>query len=208
MGNGVWLQVNNRTVSEAFGDCYFGRGSCKTVDSCYWPCNNKTHTCPSAFPTPPPPPCSSELNTTACALPLCETCFIVFSLSCVSKSHIQFVYCVGHCRCIWNQTKRKCQPAPPPPAPPPLPGQNGKWNGPVKGTYGDADCPNVGCYGTSSRPYTVQECEKLCNSVQGCNAMNAGSIGCCLRACGPGMQHGPKLNGQCCGFFLLVGSHR
>ena len=133
----------------------------------------------------------------------CAKPVLLYSLSPVFLSHIfnLFIVCVGHCRCIWNQTKRKCQPAPPPPAPPPLPGQNGQWNGPVKGTYGDADCPNVGCYGTSSRPYTVQECEKLCNSVQGCNAMNAGSIGCCLRACGPGMQHGPKLNGQCCGFY-------
>ena len=31
--------VSNRTVSKAFGDCYFGRGSCQSVDTVRWPGN-------------------------------------------------------------------------------------------------------------------------------------------------------------------------
>ena len=36
--NGQW-KVGGRNVREAFGDCYFMRGSCKSVDSVTWPSN-------------------------------------------------------------------------------------------------------------------------------------------------------------------------
>ena len=40
--NGAW-KVGGRNPSQAFGDCYFGRGPCQSVEKCAWPCNP---TCP------------------------------------------------------------------------------------------------------------------------------------------------------------------
>ena len=85
---------------------------------------------------------------------------------------------------------------------------NETWTGPVKGTYGDTDCPNLGCHGGVTAPLTVKQCEALCDKQPGCNAFNFspakpnGIIGsCCLRGCPVGKRNGPLLNGACCGYY-------
>jgi hypothetical protein len=88
------------------------------------------------------------------------------------------------------------------------PPSNETWTGPVKGTYGDKDCPNMGCHGGVAAPLTVKQCEALCDKQPGCNAFNFspakpdGSIGsCCLRGCPVGKRNGPPKNGACCGYY-------
>ena len=87
------------------------------------------------------------------------------------------------------------------------PPSNKTWTGPVKGTYGDKDCPNMGCHGGAAAPLTVKQCEALCDKQTGCNAFNFspvkpdGSGGCCLRGCPVGKRDGPPLNGACCGYY-------
>jgi len=84
---------------------------------------------------------------------------------------------------------------------------NESWNGPVKGLYGDKDCPNSGCHGGSTAPLTVKQCEALCDAQTGCNAFNFqatnknGSGGCCLRNCPAVKQNGPPHNGECCAYY-------
>jgi len=72
-------------------------------------------------------------------------------------------------------------PGPPPLPPRPMPSGPG-WIGPVLRTYGDSDCPNVGCHGPWPGSGDLQKCESLCNAQKGCNAMNYNGGGCCLRS--------------------------
>lgn len=100
-------------------------------------------------------------------------------------------------------------PAAPPPAP--APPATGQWVGPYHRTYGDKDCPNVGCHGGQSAPLTLSQCEALCDRQQSgqqpCNAMNfspmnaSGAGGCCLRACP--VAYGPPRgsSGSCCAYY-------
>ena len=81
------------------------------------------------------------------------------------------------------------------------PPNNETWTGPVKGTYGDNDCPNMGCHGGAAAPLTVKQCEALCEAQKGCNAFNYNAGGCCLRGCPVGKRNGPPLNGACCGYY-------
>ena len=101
-------------------------------------------------------------------------------------------------------------PPPPPPAPPPpapQPPKGGHWEGPVHTTFGDKDCPNVGCHGGSAAPLTFKECAALCDGLPGCDAMNfspmsaSGAGGCCLRACPAGYGPPREPAGACCAYW-------
>ena len=89
--------------------------------------------------------------------------------------------------------------------------KNKTWMGPVKGTYGDKDCPNLGCHGGATATLYVKQCEALCDVQVGCNAFNFspmnpdGSGGCCLRGCPVGKRDGPPHSGACCGYYRSGG---
>ena len=93
--------------------------------------------------------------------------------------------------------------APPAPQPP----KGGHWEGPVHTTFGDKDCPNVGCHGGSAAPLTFKECAALCDGLPGCDAMNfspmnaSGAGGCCLRACPAGYGPPREPAGACCAYW-------
>eukprot|EP01049_Picozoa_sp_SAG25_P004463 SAG25_NODE_282_length_10426_cov_27.226784_2_plen_671_part_00 len=87
-------------------------------------------------------------------------------------------------------------PAPPfsPPCAPPLPTG---WIGPFAHTLSDRDCPNLG-----NHVGTLEQCERLCNHLHSCTAMNWGPNACALRGCvagqlptGPTHNSPTKING-------------
>eukprot|EP00051_Salpingoeca_urceolata_P007759 m.100284 g.100284 ORF g.100284 m.100284 type:complete len:477 (+) comp15387_c0_seq2:134-1564(+) len=57
------------------------------------------------------------------------------------------------------------------------PGSQG-WEGPNPLAYTDQDCPNVGCLVGD-----LATCQASCWEQAGCNALNVGDGGCCMRAC-------------------------
>ena len=69
-----------------------------------------------------------------------------------------------------------------------VPNPKDGWYGPIDVTYGDKDCPNVGCHGPWKGVTGPETCEGICDGQKGCNAMNFDEGGCCLRACAPGEQ--------------------
>ena len=96
-------------------------------------------------------------------------CRLKFPQKCM-VDHTKSLFTVGARprECTYTQT--------PPPAP--APPATGRWKGPVHNTYGDKDCPNVGCHGGQSAPLTLGECERLCDDQQSgpqkCNAITDG----------------------------------
>ena len=235
--NGAW-EVGGRNVRQAFGDCYFGRGSCKSVDTAKWP-NNPT--CPAACmnieckskgscrpcslpplppPSPPPPAPSPPGPAPPWPWPRSETgCPANFPYNdtkknasiCYNSEH-DALQPGGPCRSwctmqVWPNCGCECGCGCGSPTDHLCSKVGTSWAGPVKGTYGDLDCPNTGCHGGATATLTVEQCEDLCDKQQGCNAFNFspmkpdGSGGCCLRRCPVGKRDGPPHHGACCGYY-------